>query len=56
MTDIKRAREALEKLIAIPTVNSAGKYYARLALSYLTDGETSDQEQAAPIHDGCERG
>jgi hypothetical protein len=39
MIDIERAREALEKLLELPTINSAARYYARLAMSYLYNGE-----------------
>lgn len=35
--DLYRARQALEKLIELPNVSSAVRYYARLALSHMQD-------------------
>lgn len=35
MTDIKRAREAIENLLALEHLPTNARYYARLAISHL---------------------
>lgn len=44
--NVKLAIAALDNLLKLPTANKEAKYYARLALSYLRDGEeTSDKRK-----------
>jgi hypothetical protein len=52
MIDIERAREALEKLLELPTINSAARYYARLAMSYLADGAKTNDQYAEEARTG----
>jgi hypothetical protein len=46
MNDLEAAKSALKSLLAMHTVNSQAKYYAKLALSHI-EGATNDSGQRA---------
>lgn len=49
--NVKLAIAALDNLLKLPTANKEAKYYARLALSHLTEKTTSEPKENAGSYD-----